>query len=215
MATDVLTLPPSPRPLGGMSNMAAKRNLSTFDVAGILEVDPGSVANWIDGGLLKAHRTPGGHRRVAVDDLVKFLRDHNMPVPEGLVSKGVSIVVVDDEPPMTRMIAQAIQAEHPDYAVAEAQDGFRAGSLVTMLRPDVVLLDLRMPGMDGFEVCRLIKSNEATAHATVIAMTAYPTDEARLRILECGAAMVLTKPLDMAVLMGHIEAALARARKRR
>ena len=57
------------------------KTLSTFAIAKMLYVDPGSVANWIDRGMLVAHRTPGGHRRVATEDLVTFLRDHKMPIP--------------------------------------------------------------------------------------------------------------------------------------
>jgi hypothetical protein len=64
-------------------------NLSTFAIAEMLHVDPGSVANWIDQDLLKAHRTPGGHRRVAIEDLVQFLRKHKMPVPPELDTVGL------------------------------------------------------------------------------------------------------------------------------
>ena len=58
------------------------RNYSTFSIAKLLQVDPGSIANWIDQGLLKAHRTPGGHRRVGEADLRTFLASQQMPVPE-------------------------------------------------------------------------------------------------------------------------------------
>ena len=177
--------------------MAAKKNLSTFDVAEMLQVDPGSVANWVDGGLLKAHRTPGGHRRVASEDLLEFLRAHQMPVPAELQEGPVRVVVVDDEPAMTQMIAKAIRAAHPEYEVTEAHDGFGAGTVVATVGPDVVVLDLRMPGMDGFEVCRQIKSRETTRRATVIAVTAYPTEESSERIMECGAKLCLSKPLDV------------------
>ena len=66
----------------GIGLMVRKRNLSTFAVASLLEVDPGSVVNWVDEGMLKAHRTPGGHRRVAREDLLAFLREHKMPIPK-------------------------------------------------------------------------------------------------------------------------------------
>jgi len=188
--------------------MLQRKHLSTFDVAGLLGVDPGSVANWIDSGRLKAHRTPGGHRRVAVADMVAFLRAHNMPVPEELKSGPVRVVVVDDEPAMTRMIARAIRAAHPEYEVIEAHDGFQAGSIVATVKPDVVVLDLRMPGVDGFEVCRRIKSQQATRHATVIAVTAFPSDESRRRIFDCGAKACLAKPLDLDALVGAVEAAV-------
>jgi excisionase family DNA binding protein len=193
--------------------MGEKRNLSTFDVAQLLEVDPGSVANWIDSGLLKAYRTPGGHRRVSVEDLVRFLRQHQMPIPARLQDRRACVVVVDDEPAAAAMIAEAVKTAHPEYEVVQAHDGFRAGSLVAALTPEVVILDLGMPGLDGFEVCRLIKSQEATGHATVIAVTTCPSEESRRRILDCGASLCLTKPLDLNELIAQVESAMGMTRR--
>lgn len=187
---------------------AVAKNLSTFAIAEMLQVDPGSVANWIDRDLLKAHRTPGGHRRVVVEDLVRFLRQHKMPVPPEIETRPTRILVVDDEPGVTQVITRTIAASHPDYNVLEAQDGFRAGTIVGTLKPDVVILDLRMPGMDGFEVCRQIKSDPLTQHTEVIAITAYPSPENEQRILQCGARVCLRKPLDMDALLQEIEASL-------
>lgn len=190
--------------------MERRSNYSTFAVAEILGVDPGSVVNWIDGGLLKAFRTPGGHRRVLANDLQAFLVRHSMPVPPELAVQDVPVcvAVVDDEPELAHVVARAILAEHPDYQVVEANDGFQAGTMVSTHRPQVVILDLKMPGIDGFEVCRLIRTNEATKHATVIAITAYPSAENQDRILSAGAKMCLEKPLDLAELVRHVAAAV-------
>ncbi len=184
------------------------KNLSTFAIARMLHVDPGSVANWIDQELLKAHRTPGGHRRVALDDLVRFLREHKMPVPPELGAAPNRVVIVDDEPAITQLIAWAIKSALPDCEVVEAHDGFRAGTIVATLKPNVVILDLRMPGMDGYEVCRLIKSQESTCQADVLAMTAYPSPENIAKIKECGARICLSKPLNMEMLLEEIKASL-------
>ncbi len=186
----------------------ANKNLSTFAIAEMLHVDPGSVANWIDQGLLKAHRTPGGHRRVAKEDLMTFLREHKMPVPEGMADTPTRVLVVDDEQAVAHMVAKALASARPDFEIVEAHDGFRAGTMVATLKPDVVVLDLRMPGMDGYEVCRLIKSQDATRHAEVLAMTAYPSPENEQKILECGARVCMTKPLDLDVLLKEVEASL-------
>ncbi|MBT3200017.1 MAG: response regulator [Phycisphaerales bacterium] len=183
-------------------------NLSTFAIAEMLHVDPGSVANWIDQDLLKAHRTPGGHRRVAVEDLVVFLREHKMPVPAALDTVPIRVLIVDDETAITQLISRALRAAHPDYEVHEAHDGFRAGTLVATLKPDVVVLDLRMPGMDGYEVCRLIKSQDSTRHAEVVAMTAYPSPENQQQIIDCGARVCIAKPLDMAQLLHEVNISL-------
>lgn len=184
------------------------KNLSTFAIAQMLHVDPGSVANWIDQGLLKAFRTPGGHRRVTPEDLVEFLRAHKMPVPAEVQPEPDRILVVDDEPRITALIAQAVKTAMPNVEVVEAHDGFRAGSLLATLRPDVVVLDLRMPGMDGYEVCRLIKSQDGSRHAQVVAMTAYPSPESQKQIMDCGARTCLAKPLDLPTLIQEIRASL-------
>ena len=175
----------------------------------MLHVDPGSVANWVDQGLLRAHRTPGGHRRITADALIQFLREHQMPIPEALNPGPVKILVVDDEPAITHLIARAIKGAQPGYEVAEAHDGFKAGTMVATLRPDVVILDLRMPGMDGYEVCKLIKSENATKHAHVLAMTAYPSQENQERIVDCGAKVCMSKPLDLELLMKELNIAVA------
>lgn len=184
------------------------KNLSTFAIAQMLHVDPGSVANWIDQDLLKAYRTPGGHRRVLVEDLVKFLREHKMPIPPEMDHSPPKILIVDDELPITRLIAKAIKMAIPEVEIIEANDSFKAGALVATLKPEVVILDLRMPGMDGFEVCKLIKSQEHTRHANVLAMTAYPSNESEKNILDCGAKVCLTKPLDMELLIKEIRESL-------
>ena len=184
------------------------KTLSTFAIAKLLYVDPGSVANWIDQGMLIAHRTPGGHRRVATEDLVRFLRDHKMPVPDELDATPTRILVVDDEMPVAHMIAKAIKSAHPEYDVIEANDGFRAGTLIASKQPDIVILDLRMPGMDGYEVCRLIRAQEPTRQTEVLAITAYPSPETEKRILECGARVCMAKPLDIDDLLKEVETSL-------
>ena len=184
------------------------RSLTTFKIAEMLQVNASSVANWIDQGLLPAHRTPGGHRRVTSEDLVRFLREHKMPVPSDLEVPMARILVVDDEPALTQMITRALKAARPDYEVSEAHDGFRAGQMVATLRPDVVILDLRMPGMDGFEVCKLTKSQDNTRHAVVLAMTAFPSPDSERRIRQCGAMECFTKPLDIEHLLQAVQTAV-------
>ncbi len=118
------------------------KKFSTFAVAEMLQVDPGSVANWIDQSFLKAHRTPGGHRRVAAEDLLVFMKEHRMPIPPELATTPVRVLIVDDERAVTQLLARALKGAHPEFEVIEANDGFAAGTVVATVRPDVVLLDL-------------------------------------------------------------------------
>lgn len=184
------------------------KTLSTAAAAKLCNMGIRSLAGWIDQGLLKAGKTPGGHRRIEVKDLVDFLRRQGLPIPPQLVSSVPRILIVDDDEAITRWVTEEIKEAHPDYEVRQAHDGFSAGDLVGSWKPDVVILDLRMPGLDGFDVCRRIKSKEDTAGTAVIAMTAYFSPETEARILECGARVCLAKQPDLEVLLREVEMAL-------
>ncbi len=186
-----------------------KKLLSTSSVAKLVGVAPASVSNWIDQDHLKAGRTPGGHRRIEAKDLIEFLRKQNLPIPKQLSVWTARILVVDDEPNTVKWIADELQADRPDFQVLEAYDGFAAGEIIGFERPDVVILDLKMPGLDGFEVCRRVKSRDDGHAIAIIAMTAYHSPAAEQRILEAGARVCLPKPIAWEVLLKEIDAALA------
>ena len=194
--------------IGRMGREAMKRVLSTIEAARLLRVAVKSVQKWVDQGRLQAGRTPGGHRRIDAQDLVVFLNKQKLPVPKELTLSSPRVLVVDDEPDVTDWIAGEIKAKHPDWEVVEAHDGFSAGELVEAVKPDVVILDLRMPGLDGYEVCRRIKSKDNLNGRAIIAITAYPSPKAERTVLECGARVCLSKPLDSDTLMGEVEEAL-------
>jgi excisionase family DNA binding protein len=178
--------------------MREKTVFTTFEAAKICHVSPLSIINWVNAGRLPAFRTPGGHRRIRREDLVRFMRENQIPLPEELVdgSGRPKVLVVDDEPTIRELVADYL-ANRPvrPYEVEVAADGFEAGRLVTSFRPDAVLLDLRIPGLDGFQVCRSIKDDKNTAGTVVLAMTGYYTPETEARVLECGALKCLAKPL--------------------
>jgi len=187
-----------------------KNTLTTVAVAKLLGVSVASISTWIDAGKLEAGRTPGGHRRVAKEDLIAFLRRQKLPVPAELSPPPLRVLVVDDEHAVTKWLSEEIASKHPEYEVLEANDGYSAGEIVARSKPNVVILDIRMPGMDGFEVCRRIKSREETQEISIIAITAHPSDEVQHRIREAGAAVCFSKPLDIEVLLAAVESALAK-----
>ena len=180
------------------------RQLSTFAAAQLLQVDPGSVANWIDRGMLKAHRTPGGHRRIIETDLVVFLREHRMPVPPELASVETRILVVGGTKSVTGKIGRALEGSGRDCEVIEASDAFSAGAIVATFRPDVIILDLPTHGVEACEMCRQIKSSPQTRHVAILVVMDVPSVEAVQRIIECGAAGCLPKPLDISLLLGKV-----------
>ena len=188
--------------------MEKSRKLSTTQVARLLGVSDQSVANWIDQGQLRAGRTPGGHRRVEADDLVVFLKQQKLRVPAELQPHRKVILIVDDEVGVAAMLSQVVRESRPDYKVVVATSGYAAGEAVATEKPDLVILDLYMPGIDGFEVCRRIKSNHGTSSVEVIAITAHLTPEAQKQIGEAGAAACLPKPLESQKLMQLVDSLL-------
>ena len=187
--------------------MRDKTVFTTFETAKLCHVSPLSIINWVNAGRLPAFRTPGGHRRIRRDDLIRFMRENGMPLAEELQagSGKLRVLVVDDEPAIRDLLSEHFTTRTPSYEVMTAADGFEAGRLVATFRPDVVLLDLRMPGMDGFQVCRTIKADPETSSTVVIAMTGYFTPETEAKTLECGAVRCFAKPVESGTLSEFID----------
>ena len=193
--------------------MSGKPVFTTFEAAKLCHVSPLSIINWVNAGRLAAFRTPGGHRRIRREDLILFMRDNGMPLPDELKagSGRRRVLIVDDERSICEVLAEHLATRPGEPCeVATASYGFEAGRLVATFRPDVVILDLRMPGVDGFQVCKTIKADPETAGTTVIAMTGYHTPETEARILECGAIRCFAKPIDAGTLSSFIETELGR-----
>jgi two-component system cell cycle response regulator len=112
------------------------------------------------------------------------------------------ILVVDDIVVSARMLSAKLVAEYYDVLVAE--DGPSAIRMAKENDPDVILLDVMMPGMDGFEVCRQIKSDPLTAHIPVVMVTALTDQADRVRGLESGADDFLAKPVDDTALLARV-----------
>lgn len=175
--------------------------MSTTQVAELLGVSAQTIANWIDNGRLRAGRTPGGHRRVTAQDLVAFLTASGLPLPAGLVDRRHAVLVVEDDPQVGPWLALRLTTVRPDLRVLLAQDGFRAGEMLATEKPDTMLLDIYLPGLDGFEVCRRVKERPETRATDVIAMSAHDTPDVREAILAAGAMCFLPKPIDFARLL--------------
>jgi excisionase family DNA binding protein len=187
--------------------MSRKSVFTTFETAKLCHVSPLSIINWVNAGRLPAFRTPGGHRRIRREDLIRFMKENGIPLPEELRegSGRPKVLVVDDEAAVRDVLAEHLTTRSNPYEVLTAADGFEAGRLVATFRPDVVLLDLRMPGLDGFQICRTIKADPESSSTVVIAMTGFFSSETEARILECGAVRCFAKPVEASTLAEFID----------
>ena len=175
--------------------MTHKTVFTTGDVAAHCHVSQETVTNWIKRGQLLAYSTPGRHRRILLTDFQSFLVDHGMP-PVEMETRGSDdrrVLVVDDEPDIVSVVVNLLKRDER-YVLETAADGFDAGLQIITFNPDLVILDLMMPYLDGFSVCQRIKSSAQTSHIKVLIITGH-ADQANIdRALSSGADFCLTKP---------------------
>jgi excisionase family DNA binding protein len=162
---------------------------TTKQIAEMCGVHISTAIRWIDSGAIKAYRTPGGRRRVAAAELKSFIERLQIPVDKPIGRrrgrpKPLVLVVDDDE-----LVLKAAQRQlvHVPCEVAVAKSGYDALLIVGERLPDLVVLDLKMPGLDGYEVCASIKRNPATQDVEVLAVSAECTPEVIERAKSLGA----------------------------
>ncbi len=113
------------------------------------------------------------------------------------------VLVVDDRPANVKLLEARLVAEYFDVVTAE--DGFKALDICDQEQVDIILLDIMMPGMDGFEVCERLKANPKTAHIPVVMVTALDQPSDRVRGLKAGADDFLTKPVNDLQLIARVK----------
>jgi CheY-like chemotaxis protein len=159
----------------------------------MLEVFPAAIKKWIQQGKLAGFRTPGGHFRILADEVERFQRTHGFGTGTG---EPLRVLVVDDQRDVADVIVASLSPFHPGARMETVANGFEGLLKVGTFRPDVLLLDLGMPGMDGFEVCRQIKRDPVIRDTKVVVMTAQSLD-ADSRAKEAGADGFLSKPFEV------------------
>lgn len=194
--------------------MKKRVSITTGTVAEHCEVTYETVKNWIRQGKLPAFETPGGHHRILMEEFNDFLTHYGMPVYDGPYGRKAKILVVDDD----RILGSAIVdflTKAAGHECMFASDGYETGIQVMSFEPDLVVLDLIMPMMNGFEVCQKLKSTKDTEHIQVLAVTGHPDDGNNEKIKACGADDVLSKPFKMEALREHSDKLLENRKLRR
>ena len=136
-----------------------KEILSTFDAARYCQVHPGTIKNWIKKDNLKAFKTPGGHRRIYKSDLDRFLKEKNIPIRCESSNQRKKVLIIDSKYHRREKISRALQRWAGFFEVAAVSNCFQAGELLVLFRPDLVILEETLPGINAAEVCRHIRSS--------------------------------------------------------
>ncbi|MBQ9207877.1 MAG: response regulator [Treponema sp.] len=188
---------------------------SALEVAKLCGVVNQTAINWIRNNHLKAFNTPGGQFRVYPEDLVEFMKSRNIQIPAELRAACYgesyiprSILIVDDDRGLNSVVAKFLSKRIENLGVFQAFDGFEAGSLMTEKLPGIVILDLDLPGIDGFDLCRRINSSEKFGKPAIIVITALENDEVESKVNELGVNCFMKKPLNLANLVDTINGIL-------
>jgi CheY-like chemotaxis protein/nucleoside-triphosphatase THEP1 len=135
-------------------------------------------------------------------------------IPDGIAAggrgKGACVLLVEDEEQLRRVMKDLLQRE--GYRVAEARDGIQALDEVDRFAPDVIILDLNLPGLDGYGVLAQLRSRPATREIPVMVLTAKGDEDNEVRVFELGADDFVTKPFRARSLTARLEAVLGRHR---
>jgi CheY-like chemotaxis protein len=156
------------------------------------------VKRWIRNGHLSAFQTAGGHFRVTEEEFRRFQNVHRMPVERASeeVEALPKILIIDDDAALLDTLWEALSWEGR-YKVEVAQDGYEGLIKVGSFAPRLLVLDIRMPGLNGFQVCRRVKADPATRDVRILATTGHGGAHTREQILEAGADGFLAKPISL------------------
>src|SRR5262249_16660330 len=138
------------------------RAYSTLDVSRMCQVDPATVARWCDQGRLKCLRRPGGHRRIVKEDLVEFLRSHQMPVPSEIGPNRPLILVSPCDGDFVKAIRSATRAYAPVLDIQQAPDLVTALLRLGVEKPEMFLLSVGQSEFDPIDVVKSIRKNPGT-----------------------------------------------------
>lgn len=187
--------------------MSLKRSVKSYltpkEVAELLMVSTAAVRLWAEHGNLKARVTAGGHRRFKLDDIKEFALKKNIELNTNM-SESPKILIVDDDIHFAEFLKTLIKLEVKNVDVKISVDGFDAANKLHDFTPNIMILDLKMPGLDGFQVCQSVKQNPLQSHIRVIAISGDVSQSKIEQLKAIGAENCLKKPVDIPLLLKQL-----------
>jgi excisionase family DNA binding protein len=175
------------------------QTITTGEIADYCQVSRAAAFQWIKEGKIPAFSTPGGHYRVHLTDFRNFLEKHGIPIDPDFFNEGpYRVLVVDDERDIVDLVVRVLgEDEDEEWEFATAFDGFGAGLKITSFKPELLIIDLVMPNLNGFEVCRRLRTNPQTQDIQILVITSYPNQSNVEELRKWGIVDIMCKPLDV------------------
>lgn len=177
---------------------------STREAADRLGVSLRTVQLWSEAGLLRAWKTPGGHRRILTASIDELLQRRTVVSGRRAPGGAFQVLVVEDEPDFRQLFELHLRSWGLPIHLTSAPSGFEALLQIGASRPDLLITDLRMPGIDGFEMLRSLKASGTLGELEIIVVTALTAHTIAERGGLPDGVTVLYKPLHFAQLRLHL-----------
>ncbi len=180
--------------------------LTSAEVARFFNVAAATVRAWANKGEIQAQQTSGGHRRFLLSEVQRLASDksYGVSAARGSISPP-KILIVDDDAGIAGVLIGLLRQHLKDVEVLHASDGFEASAMTQEFTPDIVFLDIMMPGILGDAVCRFLRRKPHLKHVPIIGITGYAGPEKLSLMKAAGALMVLEKPFNRAELLKCVD----------
>lgn len=186
-----------------MADLRMKPVYTTGEVAQICKVSQQTVIRCFDSGRLKGFRVPGSRfRRIPREALVSFMKSNHIPL-DHLDSGRKRVLVVDDDEAIVEMFVDLLERDGR-FEVRTASTGYDAGILTEQFQPDVLLLDFKLPDINGTAVCRTIRANPNYAHIKIIAISGVADPDEVDQLRAAGADEFIRKPFDITEVIARL-----------
>jgi excisionase family DNA binding protein len=183
--------------------MATKTVFTTGEAAKICKVSQQTIIRCFDSGQLKGFRVPGSRfRRIPRDQLFVFMRDNGIPT-DALESGKRKILLVDDDAELVELISDALERDGR-FEVRTVNNGFDAGMMVKEYHPDLIVLDVMLPDINGKEVCQRVRRDEAMNDVRIICISGMVEEDKVGELKEAGADDFMHKPFEVEHLVARV-----------
>jgi excisionase family DNA binding protein len=184
-----------------------KTVFTTGEAAKICKVSQQTIIRCFDNGQLKGFRVPGSRfRRIPREALYKFMRDNGIPT-DALESGKRKVLLVDDDAELVELMNKFLD-EDGRFEVRIASNGFDAGLMVKEYRPDIIVLDVMLPDINGKEVCHRIRADSTLEDVRILCISGMLEEDKVQELRLAGADKFLHKPFDVEELIDEMCALL-------
>jgi excisionase family DNA binding protein len=173
-----------------------KTVFTTGEAAKICKVSQQTIIRCFDSGQLKGFRVPGSRfRRIPRDQLFAFMRDNGIPTDQ-LESGKRKVLIVDDDAELVELITDALERD-VRFEFRTVNNGFDAGMMVKEYRPDLIVLDVMLPDINGKEVCQRVRADKTMADVRIICISGMVEEDKVAELREAGANEFMHKPFEV------------------